>query len=74
MEPVAARRVFEHRQQTPPAPIPADRRHLEDLTNQTQITNNNNYNQSMNNNVVKENEAIVIAVDSKLDPVSLTIF
>lgn len=71
MEPIAARRVFEsQRQQTPPAPVPADRRHLEDLTNQTQITNNNNYNQSMNNNMVKENEAIIIAEDSKLDPVS----
>lgn len=63
------KRMSEQRQ-APPVPVPADRRHLEDLTNQTQVKNNNNYNQSMNNNVSKESKAIIIPADTtSLDPV-----
>lgn len=66
-EPIAAKRTYEPQQVAPP--VPADRRHLEDLTNQAPV-NNSNYSQNINNNVPKENKAIIIAADSTFDPVS----
>lgn len=66
-EPIAAKRTYEPQQVAPP--VPADRRHLEDLTNQSPV-NNSNYIQSINNNVPKENKAIIIAADNTFDPVS----
>lgn len=56
-------------------PVPADRKHLEDVTNQThQMQVNNivhNYNQNINNNVPKETKALIIGPElSNIDPVS----
>lgn len=66
-EPIAAKRNYEPQQVAPP--VPADRRHLEDVTNQTPV-NNTSYSQNINNNVPKENKAIIIADDAGVDPVS----
>ncbi|XP_063709467.1 patronin isoform X3 [Culicoides brevitarsis] len=86
-EPIA-RRNFGSHQASPPAsvpqyiqqpPVPADRRHLEDLTNQSSqmnnIIHNNSYQQQMqnnnNNNAPKESKAIIIGPESGLDPNSV---
>lgn len=65
-EPIAAKRSYEPQQMA--QPVPADRRHLEDVTNQAPM-HNMNYNQNINNNMTKENQAIVIT-ESSIDPVS----